>query len=102
LRKKARDGKLTPEDYQGGTASLSNLGMFGIDEMVPAINPPQALILDTGAGIEQRWKVNGDIALATILSATASFDHRAIDGTVAAQFMAEFRNLVEDLMQLLA
>ncbi|MGE4430611.1 MAG: pyruvate dehydrogenase complex dihydrolipoamide acetyltransferase [Sphingobium sp.] len=100
LAAKARDGKLMPEDYQGGTASLSNLGMFGIDEMFPVINPPQALILGIGAGVEQPWKVDGGIALATIMAATASFDHRAIDGAVAAQFMAAFRELVEKPMLL--
>jgi pyruvate dehydrogenase E2 component (dihydrolipoamide acetyltransferase) len=92
---KAREGKLAPEDYQGGTASISNLGMFGIDEMIPVINPPQALILGIGAGIEQPWKVDGALGLATVMAATASFDHRAIDGATAAQFMAAFRELVE-------
>jgi pyruvate dehydrogenase E2 component (dihydrolipoamide acetyltransferase) len=97
---KARDGKLVPEDYEGGTVSLSNLGMFGIDEMVPVINPPQALILGAAAGIEQPWKVDGEIALATIMAATASFDHRAIDGATGAQFMQAFRGLVESPLQL--
>ena len=96
LAAKARDGKLMPEDYQGGTASISNLGMFGIDEMFPVINPPQALILGIGAGVAQPWKVGDEIGLATIVAATASFDHRAIDGATAAQFMAAFRRLVEN------
>lgn len=98
LATKARDGKLAPEDYQGGTCSLSNLGMFGIDEMFPVINPPQALILGIGAGVRQPWNVNGEIQLATIMAATASFDHRAIDGAAAAQFMKAFRELVEQPM----
>lgn len=102
LAAKARDGKLAPEDYQGGTASISNLGMFGIDEMFPVINPPQALILGIGAGVEQPWKVDGQIGLATIMAATASFDHRAIDGAVAAQFMAALRGIVENPINLLA
>jgi pyruvate dehydrogenase E2 component (dihydrolipoamide acetyltransferase) len=97
---KARNGSLAPEDYQGGTCSLSNLGMFGIDEMFPVINPPQALILGTAAGVKQPWNVEGELALATIMAATGSFDHRAIDGAVAAQFMAEFRRLVETPMLL--
>ncbi|GLS98987.1 acetyltransferase component of pyruvate dehydrogenase complex [Sphingobium jiangsuense] len=101
LAEKARSGKLMPEDYEGGTASLSNLGMFGVDEMFPVINPPQALILGTAAGIEQPWKVDGGIALATIMAATASFDHRAIDGAIAAQFMAAFHEYVESPMLLL-
>ncbi|WP_417620577.1 pyruvate dehydrogenase complex dihydrolipoamide acetyltransferase [Parasphingorhabdus sp.] len=95
LASKARNGKLEPEDYEGGTASISNLGMFGIDEMVPVINPPQALILGIGSVIEQPWKVDGEISLAKIMSATGSFDHRAIDGAVAAEFMAAFRTLLE-------
>ncbi|MBB5685694.1 dihydrolipoamide acetyltransferase family protein [Sphingobium boeckii] len=100
LAQKARDGKLAPEDYSGGTASLSNLGMFGIDEMIPVINPPQAMILGVAAGVEQPWKVEGAIGLATIMSATGSFDHRAIDGATAAQFMQAFRELVENPMLL--
>ncbi len=100
LAAKARDGKLTPDDYEGGTVSLSNLGMFGIDEMVPVINPPQALILGAAAGIEQPWKIDGKIGLATIIAATASFDHRAIDGSTGAQFMQAFRELVENPLRL--
>jgi pyruvate dehydrogenase E2 component (dihydrolipoamide acetyltransferase) len=100
LALKARDGKLVPEDYEGGTVSLSNLGMFGIDEMVPVINPPQALILGAAAGIEQPWKVDGEIGLATIMAATASFDHRAIDGATGAQFMQAFRELIENPLRL--
>jgi pyruvate dehydrogenase E2 component (dihydrolipoamide acetyltransferase) len=98
LADKARNGSLAPEDYLGGTCSLSNLGMFGIDEMFPVINPPQALILGTAAGVKQPWNVEGKLALATIMAATGSFDHRAIDGAVAAQFMAEFRRFVETPM----
>ena len=100
LAARARDGALSPEEYQGGTASISNLGMYGIDEMIPVINPPQALILGIGSGIEKPWKVDGGIALATIMSATASFDHRAIDGAAAARFMAAFRDLVEQPIQI--
>jgi len=102
LAEKARDGKLVPEDYTGGTASISNLGMFGIDEMVPVINPPQALILGVGVGVELPWKIDGGIGLATIMAATASFDHRVIDGAVAAQFMAALRHGIENPMLLLA
>jgi pyruvate dehydrogenase E2 component (dihydrolipoamide acetyltransferase) len=100
LAEMARNGKLRPEDYDGGTASLSNLGMFGIDEMFPVINPPQALILGTAAGIEQPWKVRGQLTLATVMATTASFDHRAIDGATAAQFMNALRKLIESPMLL--
>src|SRR3546814_5436382 len=89
-------------DYRGGTCSLSNLGMFGIDEMFPVINPPQALILGTAAGIRQPWNVDGELALATVMAATASFDHRAIDGAVAAQFMAAFRDSLENPLRFVA
>jgi pyruvate dehydrogenase E2 component (dihydrolipoamide acetyltransferase) len=102
LAQKAREGRLLPEADQGGTASLSNLGMFGMDEMVPVLNPPQALILGIGAGVEQPWKVGGGIALATIMAATGSFDHRAIDGAVAARFMAAFREHVDAPMLMLS
>jgi pyruvate dehydrogenase E2 component (dihydrolipoamide acetyltransferase) len=102
LASSAREGRLQPEDYHGGTASISNLGMFGIDEMFPVINPPQGLILGIGAGIEQPWKIGHEIAFATIFAATASFDHRAIDGAVAARFMATFRDLVETPLRILA
>jgi pyruvate dehydrogenase E2 component (dihydrolipoamide acetyltransferase) len=100
LAQKAREGKLAPADYEGGTTSLSNLGMFGIDEIVPVINPPHAVILGVGAAIEQPWKVDDQIALATIMAATASFDHRAIDGAAAAQFMAALREHIETPMLL--
>jgi pyruvate dehydrogenase E2 component (dihydrolipoamide acetyltransferase) len=102
LAERARLGKLAPEDYAGGTASISNLGMFGIDDMFPVINPPQALILGVAAGVEQPWKVDGGVGLATIMAATASFDHRVIDGATAARFMEAFRQLVEDPLRILS
>lgn len=102
VAEKAREGRLTPEDYQGGTASISNLGMFGIDEMFPVINPPQAVILGTAAGVEQPWKVGDGIGLATIMAATASFDHRAIDGAIGAQLLQAFREFVESPLLLCA
>lgn len=100
LAARAREGRLLPEEYQGGTASISNLGMFGIDQMFPVINPAQAIILGVAAGIEQPWKVANDIALATILAATASFDHRVIDGATGARFMAALRELIEVPLQI--
>lgn len=102
LSEKARAGTLLPEDYRGGSVSVSNLGMFGIDEMVPVINPPQALILGFAAAIEQPWKVAEQLALARVMAATASFDHRAIDGAVAARFMAAFRAIIEAPLRILA
>ena len=76
--------------------------MFGIDEMFPVINPPQALILGAAAGIQQPWNVNGEIQLATVMAATASFDHRAIDGATAAKFMKAFKEMVEQPMMIMS
>ena len=102
LAEKARDGKLQPHEYQGGTASISNLGMFGIKQFDAVINPPQAMIMAIGAG-EKRPAVIGDsLQIATIMSATGSFDHRAIDGAVGAELMAAFKQLVENPLGMLA
>jgi pyruvate dehydrogenase E2 component (dihydrolipoamide acetyltransferase) len=98
----AREGKLTPDQYQGGTASISNLGMFGIKEMVPVINPPQGMILGIGAGERRPWVINDELAIATVLSATGSFDHRAIDGATAAELMRAFKGYVENPIRMLA
>ena len=102
LAARAKDGKLKPEEYQGGTASLSNLGMFGIKQFDAVINPPQGLILAVGAGEPRPYVVDGALAIATVMSATGSFDHRAIDGAVGAQFMSAFKALVEAPMRMLA
>lgn len=102
LAARARDGKLKPEEYQGGTASLSNLGMYGIKQFDAVINPPQGLIVAVGAG-EKRPVVEGDqLAIATVMSATGSFDHRAIDGAVGAEFMAALKAVVEAPLSMLA
>jgi pyruvate dehydrogenase E2 component (dihydrolipoamide acetyltransferase) len=102
LAERARAGKLAADDFRGGSASLSNLGMFGVDEIVPILNPPQGLILGIGAGIERPWNVNGSVAMATAITATASFDHRAIDGAIGAAFMSAFRDHVETPLLLLS
>ena len=102
LAARARDGKLKPEEYQGGTASISNMGMYGITQFDAVINPPQGMILAIGAG-EKRPVVNGDeLGVATVMSATGSFDHRAIDGADGAQLMKAFRELVERPLGMLA
>ena len=95
LAARARDGKLKPEEYQGGSFSVSNLGMFGIKEFAAIINPPQGCILAVGAGVQQPVVQNGEIAVATVMSCTLSVDHRVVDGAVGAQFLAAFRNLIE-------
>ncbi len=100
LANKARDGKLQPYEYQGGTASLSNLGMFGTKQFDAVINPPQGMILAVGAGEQRPWVVDSALAIATVMSVTGSFDHRAIDGADGAQLMDAFRQLVENPMGL--
>ncbi|WP_296716550.1 2-oxo acid dehydrogenase subunit E2 [Erythrobacter sp.] len=100
LAGKARDGKLQPHEYQGGTASLSNLGMFGIKQFDAVINPPQGMILAVGAGQKQPYVVNGAIEVATVLHASGSFDHRAIDGADGAQLMEAIKQLCENPMGL--
>ncbi len=100
LAGKARDGKLMPHEYQGGTASLSNLGMFGIKQFDAVINPPQGMILAVGAGQQAPYVVNGAIEVATVLHASGSFDHRAIDGADGAQLMEAIKQLVENPMGL--
>ena len=102
LAGRAKAGKLSPHEYQGGTASISNMGMFGIKQFDAVINPPQAMILAIGAG-EKRPYVEGDqLTVATVMSATGSFDHRAIDGADGARFMKAFKELVENPLGLVA
>ena len=102
LAARARDGKLAPEEYLGGTASISNLGMYGIKQFDAVINPPQAMILAVGAGEKRPYVVNDALAVATVITATGSFDHRAIDGAVGAELMAAFKRLVEKPLGMLA
>jgi pyruvate dehydrogenase E2 component (dihydrolipoamide acetyltransferase) len=102
LAGRAREGKLKPEEYQGGTASISNMGMFGITQFDAVINPPQAMILAVGAGEKRPYVIDGELGIATVMSATGSFDHRAIDGADGAQFMKAFKNLVERPLGMLA
>ncbi|QGN53329.1 pyruvate dehydrogenase complex dihydrolipoamide acetyltransferase [Novosphingobium sp. Gsoil 351] len=102
LAAKAKDGKLQPHEFQGGTASLSNMGMMGIKQFEAVINPPQGMIMAIGAGEQRPYVVDGALAIATVMSATGSFDHRAIDGADGAQLMQAFKNLVESPLGLVA
>ena len=102
LAAKAREGKLQPHEFQGGTATLSNLGMFGIKQFDAVINPPQGMILAVGAGEARPYVVDGALAIATVMSATGSFDHRAIDGADGAELMSVFKALVENPLGLVA
>ena len=98
---RARDGKLLPEEYQGGTFSISNLGMFGIKQFDAVINPPQGAIMAVGAGEQRPVVRNGALAVATVMSVTMSVDHRVVDGAIGAELLAAFKTLVEDPMTML-
>lgn len=102
LAGRAKENKLKPEEYQGGTASLSNMGMFGIKQFEAVINPPQGMILAVGAGEKRPYIVDDALGVATVMTATGSFDHRAIDGADGAQMLKLFKALVEQPMGLLA
>jgi len=102
LADKAKAGKLQPHEFQGGTASLSNLGMFGIKQFDAVINPPQGMIMAVGAGEQRPYVVDGALSVASVMSATGSFDHRAIDGADGAQLMQAFKDLIERPLGLLA
>ena len=102
LAARAKEGKLQPHEYQGGTASLSNMGMFGIKQFDAVITPPKAMMLAIGEGEARPSVADGQLAVATVMSATGSFDHRAIDGADGAQFMAAFKRLVENPLGMLA
>jgi pyruvate dehydrogenase E2 component (dihydrolipoamide acetyltransferase) len=102
LAERAKAGKLQPNEYQGGTASISNMGMFGIKNFDAVINPPQAMIMAIGAGEKRPYIVDDALAIATVMSATGSFDHRAIDGSDGAQLMKAFKALVENPLGLVA
>ncbi len=101
LATRARDGKLMPEEYQGGSFTISNLGMFGINNFSAIINPPQACILAVGAGEQRAVVKDGAVAVATVMSCTLAVDHRVVDGAVGAQFMAAFKPLIEDPVSML-
>ena len=95
LAARARDGKLKPEEFQGGGFTISNLGMFGVKSFSAIINPPQACILAVGAGEQRPVVKHGELAIAHVMTCTLSTDHRAVDGAVGAQFLAAFKHLIE-------
>jgi pyruvate dehydrogenase E2 component (dihydrolipoamide acetyltransferase) len=102
LADRAKDGKLQPHEYQGGTASLSNMGMYGTKQFDPVINPPQGMIMAIGAGEKRPYVINDSLQIATVMSATGAFDHRAIDGAEGAKLMQAFKRLVENPLGMLA
>ena len=95
LAKRARDGKLKPDEYSGGTISVSNLGMFGIKQFDAVINPPQGAILAVGAGEPRPVVKDGQLAVATVMSCTISCDHRVVDGALGAELLQAFKNVIE-------
>jgi pyruvate dehydrogenase E2 component (dihydrolipoamide acetyltransferase) len=101
LTARARAGELKLEEFQGGTFSISNLGMYGIREFAAVINPPHGGILAVGAGEQRPVVKDGALTVATVMSCTLSCDHRVVDGAVAAQFLAAFKRLVEDPLTML-
>jgi pyruvate dehydrogenase E2 component (dihydrolipoamide acetyltransferase) len=93
---RARARKLKPEEYQGGTTAVSNLGMYGIKDFTAVINPPHATILAVGTGEERAVVKNGKVKVATLMSVTLSCDHRAVDGALGAELLVAFKTLIEN------
>jgi pyruvate dehydrogenase E2 component (dihydrolipoamide acetyltransferase) len=96
LAARAKDGKLAPEEFQGGGFTISNLGMFGVKEFAAIINPPQSVILAVGAGEKRPIVRDSALAIATVMSVTLSCDHRTVDGAVGALFLQAFKGFIED------
>ena len=95
LAKRAREGRLAPEEFSGGSFTISNLGMYGIREFAAVINPPQGAILAVGAGEERPVVRNGQLAVATVMTVTLSADHRVVDGAVGAEWLQAFKGFIE-------
>ncbi|MFN3931274.1 MAG: pyruvate dehydrogenase complex dihydrolipoamide acetyltransferase [Brevundimonas sp.] len=102
LAKRARDRKLKPEEFQGGTFSVSNLGMFGIESFASIINEPQGAIMSVGAGGPRPVVKDGQLAVATVMTVTLTCDHRVVDGAIGARFLQVFKAMIEDPVTMLA
>ncbi len=98
---RARSKRLAPHEYQGGTTSISNLGMYGVKSFDAVINPPHATILAVGAGQEQATIIDGKVVAATIMSVTLSCDHRVVDGAIGAELLSAFKRFIEDPVRML-
>ena len=96
LAARAKAKKLKPNEYQGGTSSVSNLGMYGIKDFTAVINPPQSSILAVGTSEDRAVVRNGQIVAASMMSVTLSCDHRAIDGALGAELITAFKKLIEN------
>ncbi|WP_340161881.1 pyruvate dehydrogenase complex dihydrolipoamide acetyltransferase [uncultured Hoeflea sp.] len=101
LGKRAKERKLKPEEYQGGTTSVSNMGMMGVKDFAAVINPPHATILAVGAGEQRPVVKDGALAVATVMSVTLSTDHRCVDGALGAELLAAFKGYIENPMGML-
>ena len=101
LAARARDNKLAPEEFQGGTFTISNLGMYGVKHFEAVINQPQGAILAVGAGEQRPVVRDGELAVATVMSLTLSVDHRALDGAIGAEYLAALKELIEEPLGLL-
>jgi pyruvate dehydrogenase E2 component (dihydrolipoamide acetyltransferase) len=95
LAKRAREGKLKLDEFQGGSMTVSNLGMYGIKEFAAIINPPQSCILAVGAGEERVIVVKGEMVVANMMSVTLAVDHRVVDGARSAEWLRSFKDYVE-------
>lgn len=102
LAKRAKEGKLKPVEFQGGTFSISNLGMFGVKNFQAIVNPPQSCIMAVGAGEERVIVENGQMVVRTIMTVTLSTDHRSVDGAVGAEYLQHFKKFIENPVMMLA
>ena len=101
LAGRAKEGKLKPEEFQGGSFSISNLGMFGVKDFAAIVNPPQSCILAVGAGEQMPRVVNGEIKICTVMNVTLSTDHRSVDGAIGAQWLQHFKRYIENPVSML-
>lgn len=101
LAGRAREGKLKPEEFQGGSFSISNLGMFGVKEFAAIVNPPQGCILAIGAGEQRPVVINGAVEIKTVMNCTLSVDHRCVDGAVGAEYLQIFKRYIENPVSML-
>jgi pyruvate dehydrogenase E2 component (dihydrolipoamide acetyltransferase) len=101
LSERARAGTLSPEEYAGGSITVSNLGMYGVESVYPILNPPQSCILGIGAASQRAVARQGELAVATVMACTLSADHRAVDGAVGARLLGAFKRRIEDPLEML-
>jgi pyruvate dehydrogenase E2 component (dihydrolipoamide acetyltransferase) len=102
LASRARGKKLAPHEYQGGSSSVSNLGMFGITQFAAVINPPHGTILAVGVGEERVYADKGEVKIGQFMTVTCACDHRAVDGALGAELLAAFKVLIETPIMMLA